>query len=65
MTSGHSPTNQSHIPARRNVLRRIRGVIRTVAGALGGFAQLTTVTRYAITTSIIHRWLDRGEPISR
>jgi hypothetical protein len=49
-----------------NVLRRHPVVYPNGGGGVGGFAQLTTVSRYAITTSIIHRWPDRvGEPISR
>jgi hypothetical protein len=43
------------------ILRRHR-----VPGAMvGGFVQLTTVTRDEISTRVIHRWPDRvGEPIS-
>jgi hypothetical protein len=40
--SGLSPTNQSHTPARLNVLRCHPVANPTVAGGVGGFAQLTT-----------------------
>ena len=43
------------------VLRRHRAP----SALVGGFVRLTTVTRDAVTTRIIHRWPDRvGEPIA-